>query len=788
MPKVYVSGLAWLDVSSYDLTRIASVKAACTLNPRRTSKHQTEKDLEPIELFQQRESLLGVPREYFMKHRTMDHEPVYRVTPGRKWAKQYASAFTLRDDQPDAVEAVMLRMTEPFGGAVVQAPTGWGKCLGIGTPVLRYDGKIVLVETLKVGDLLMGPDSRPRKILSTCRDHGPLYRIVPTKGGDPWVCNDVHVLTLVHTEDGRIVDVPLNEYLRKSANWKRVYKQFAPENGVEFVPRKDPEVDPYFLGVWFGDGTKSLKAVSVTTMDAEIVQMLRDVAASYRLKVRKEDNDGTKCPTYFLTHNGRVKNDWNELLKRMRHILGKDVRIPDSIRFGSKKMRSEFLAGFIDSDGHNNDGCYEIAQKRKDYAEAIMFIARSLGFFARMRPKVVNGTTYWRIHLHGDFRKIPIRIPRKIHSGKLRHGVEGGTRNKLATRTGFTVEPLDDGEYFGFELDGDGRFLMGNFVVTHNTVFAVEVARRLGVFTAVLVEKEKLRDQWIERIKQQIPGIRVGILQENRCDMDSDVIVCMLDSMTGREHKDLYEQVGFVIADEVHHMGARTRAPILARFSGPWRLGLSAKPSRIDGCERAFYDNIGPKAYIASVRRLTARVFFRKTYWRPITTRDFNPEKVSDQTLLNIMCASVPRNELIVSDLIKAVIAGRKVIVFSARRKHLDTLRDMFARQRPAGKTDGFLRGGMSKKDLQRTDRCDVLWATYEFAKEAYDNPDIDTVLLATPVSDPEQPVGRGTRWKPDKKEPYVLDYVDSGPTIFEKRHDRRKSVYKAIKASIGKD
>lgn len=38
----------------------------------------------------------------------------------------------------------------------------------------------------------------------------------------------------------------------------------------------------------------------------------------------------------------------------------------------------------------------------------------------------------------------------------------------------FTVTLIDAGEYFGFTLDGDGRFLLGDFTVTHNST---EVAR-----------------------------------------------------------------------------------------------------------------------------------------------------------------------------------------------------------------------------------------------------------------------------------------------------------------------
>lgn len=782
MSKVFISGLAWIDVTDFDLRKIAALKSSLTISPRRTSKHQTAEQLAPIELFVQKESMIGVPREFFMKNRKMEHDTVQRVTPGRKWADSYESAFTLRDDQPEAVEAVMKRMTAPFGGAIVQAPTGWGKSQRFGTPILKYDGVIVPVETLKVGDKIMGPDSRPRTILSTHADFGPMYKIVPVKG-EPWFCNDVHILTLVHTETNEIVDIEIGDYLKKSAYWKHCHKQFSPEHGIDFESAKPVPLDPYFLGVWLGDGSKDLNDVSVSKPDREILALCEEIAKEFGLHVRTEFKDGKDNTHHIVVEHGSGRNP---LLDLLRKVVGDASVFPKLYMTGSREERLKLLAGLLDADGFHNNGCFEIVQKRKAYADGIMFVARSLGFFARAKEKMVKldgwdePRSYWRVHLSGDFSTLPMRIERKIPRKRL--------QKKVATRTGFKVEVAEPSDYFGFELDGDGRYLMGDFTVTHNTVFAVEIMRRLGVLTAILVDKDKLKNQWIERIKSQLPGIRVGILQENRCDMDADVIVCMLDSMVNREHEALYEETGLVIADEVHHMGARTRVPIISRFSGPWRLGLSAKPHRIDGLDRAFYDCIGPKTYAASIRRLTARVFFRKTYWRPVTTHAFNPEKVSDQTILTIMIASKERNTMIVADILKAVSSGRKCIVFSDRRKHLDSLRDIFVKSRPAGKTDGFLRGGMSVKELKTTDKCDVLWATYEFAKEAYDNEDIDTVVLATPKSDPEQPVGRGTRWKPGKKEPFVLDYVDSGPSVMERKHNRRIAVYKQIKASIGMD
>lgn len=447
MVDVTISGLAWVDVSSYDLDRIDKIKKSLTLKPQRTHQKQTEEQLAPIELFRQKEQLLGVPREYFMKHRTVEHRPVYRVSPGRPWAfrPQSNPKYAMRDDQPDAIRAAFERLKPPFGGCIIQAPTGWGK-----------------------------------------------------------------------------------------------------------------------------------------------------------------------------------------------------------------------------------------------------------------------------------------------------------------------------------------------------TIVATEIARQIALLTVILVPTTKLLDQWIESINDYLGGqLRVGVLQQDRYDIDCDIIVGMMDSMVDRNHVELYENAGFVIGDEVHHMGARGWGSLIPRFMGPFRLGLSARPSRKDRLDRSFFDHIGPKVFSAKIRRMRAHVHFVRTGWRLIKTPAIDPEEVSDGMVMRFLCSSKPRNELIVKTLVRALEKGRKIIVFSDRRAHLDKLREAYAGVKPPGKTDGFLRGNMSRKDQKISDRCDVIWATYSFVKEGYSNDDIDTVFLATPVSDPEQPVGRGLRWKDGKKDVIVVDFDDDGPELIRRRKRSRLKVYQKIDAIL---
>src|SRR5690606_12571772 len=110
---------------------------------------------------------------------------------------------------------------------IYQLATGGGKCLGKDTPVLMFDGSFKMVQDIKKGDRLMGVDSSPRNVMSTCNGIDNLYRITPLKG-ESFICNEPHVLSLKCNasqgffEKGKIYNLPLNEYLQLQKSHKHI--------------------------------------------------------------------------------------------------------------------------------------------------------------------------------------------------------------------------------------------------------------------------------------------------------------------------------------------------------------------------------------------------------------------------------------------------------------------------------------------------------------------------------------------------------------------------------------
>lgn len=362
---------------------------------------------------------------------------------------------------------------KPQGVFLFLGTTGTGKCHGKGTKILMYDGSIKNVEDVIVGDLLMGDDSTPRTVLSLARGRDRMYEI-ESKNGDSFTCNNPHILSLKKTGTYEIVNIPLNEYLEKSKTFKHLHKLW--KTKVEFES-KEVSIDPYLIGLWIGDGDKN--RVGVTTADDEIVKYLESVSNNYGLHLNVRNLKNNKSNTYYISGENHKNN--NTLLEQFRSygLIDKSSSykkfIPDEYLKNSTDVRKKLLAGLIDSDGHlDKCKCYTISTKYKELADQIIYLCRSLGYKSHKSVKKISKyplNTYYNINISGDFSDIPSLLDRKKCGNRL--------QKKNVNLTGFNVKYIGIDDYYGFELDGNHLYLLGDFTVTHNTHTVKTLAKYL---------------------------------------------------------------------------------------------------------------------------------------------------------------------------------------------------------------------------------------------------------------------------------------------------------------------
>lgn len=374
--------------------------------------------------------------------------------------KQYEFLFGIPKEKLNNPNKIYNDISCYYGGM------GAGKCLGYGTPVLMYDGTIKPVQDIKIGDILMGDDSTKRTVISLGRGKETMYKIIPNKG-ESFTCNESHILSLVHTVTGEVIDISVKEYLTKSNKFKALYKLFHSE-AIEFTPTKPLDVHPYLYGLWLGDGNTDANLIWVN--DKEILDNIDKFIPEgcYTIKKQAKKDEGTNLYNVRITS----KNKYTQPLTRLRNdikALSDHKRILHKYKVAPINDRRYLLAGILDSDGY---GAYNsnkvVTTKYEDLANDYAFIARSLGFRANVLKKVKklkykNNELYtsYDVSISGDFSTLPMLVERKKSVCN--------NANKNPLRTGFKIECMGEGDYYGFTLKENPRFLLGDFTVTHNT-------------------------------------------------------------------------------------------------------------------------------------------------------------------------------------------------------------------------------------------------------------------------------------------------------------------------------
>lgn len=363
---------------------------------------------------------------------------------------------------------------------------GIGKCLGKGTKVVLYSGRLVPVEEVKVGDLLMGADSTPRTVLSISTGKEQMYWIRQTYGIDYRV-NESHILSLKFAprtssshNNGDVWNVSIGELLSCPKTYTEVYWK-GYKVGVEFYNNSNLlPIDPYFLGLWLGDGHSH--ASSITTADSEIVEYLNEYADYLGLQVTVSPSED-RCHTYSITNKGQGKGRYSYSLQGELNKLGvlNNKHIPHIYLYSPVEDRKRLLAGLIDSDGYRyGNVSYEITQKNGLLAHQIKYLCDSLGYrTGNLKKKYAvsqngNGSDVYQLHFSGLLFDLPILVKRK-QPQKLNTEY---SINYDMTSIKIEKDTIDD--YYGFTLDVDGLFLLEDFTVTHNTSFCLSMMGRIA--------------------------------------------------------------------------------------------------------------------------------------------------------------------------------------------------------------------------------------------------------------------------------------------------------------------
>jgi superfamily II DNA or RNA helicase len=319
------------------------------------------------------------------------------------------------------------------------------------------------------------------------------------------------------------------------------------------------------------------------------------------------------------------------------------------------------------------------------------------------------------------------------------------------------------------------------------TVLALHILTVLKVKALVVVHKDFLMTQWRDRILEFVPGAKIGKIQQSTVDIDgADIVLAMVQSLSMKTYPPgTFDSFGLTIFDECHHLGAEVFHRSMAKVASKYSLGLSATPNRKDGLRKVFEWFIGPMVYQTTDKNkdhIETRIHEYTSDEIAYCKEELSYGKPCYPRMINNICSFPPRRAFLQDLIVKEHYIGRKILVLSDRRQHLDALMEYLNTQiHPT--VAGLYVGGMKAHELRESQERDIILGTFSMASEGMDIPKLNTIFLASPKSDVVQSVGRILREKADvrKFHPLVIDLKDSHPNLgfFEKQCNKRITYYK---------
>ena len=329
-----------------------------------------------------------------------------------------------------------------------------------GTKVLMYDGSIKNVEDVVVGDILMGDDNTPRIVQELYNGTDQLYKIT-LSNGDYQIVNSHHPVyfkkynwnndtyteyTLTAPELLEIKNLDKGYYIPKAI----IHFQYIPI-----------AINPYFLGLWLGDGDST--RLDIANKDSETLNWLSD---NYEGTI-KDLSQSDSCKVF---HISKATHVYNKLFSE--YNLYNNKHIPQDYKINSPEVQLQVIAGLIDTDGTYNSkkNFFEITQRydRKHILDDVKFMCECNGLKCSMTSRIgtgkKNGILHYRLRISGDLSIIPTKINRKKGTKTTSY-----KSKKCWNDYTFKVEPYKVDEYYGFTVDKNHLFVLGDLTITHNT-------------------------------------------------------------------------------------------------------------------------------------------------------------------------------------------------------------------------------------------------------------------------------------------------------------------------------
>lgn len=360
-----------------------------------------------------------------------------------------------------------------------------GKALSLDTNILTPTGW-VKNRDIKLGDTVIGRDGKSTKVIGVYPQGITNNYTLTLKDGRTIDCCEEHEWTVYSSKWGKERTFSTKELYNKLQCVRYKNRISLPRFTGDYGIEKDFVIPPYIMGVLIGDGCLTRGGLSYCKPSQYVLE-----------EVRKHLPDGVKAN--FRSDNKNVGITGWSFAKEYIKQVGLDTQsynkfIPKEYFHSSKDQREELFKGLMDTDGFKFNTGWEYSTTSKQLALDVQQLAWSLGYCAKILIRM------------GKYKK-----DNQIVNTRLNYRVFITTHNPL---TIVDIQPTKSFETQCIHVDNeDSLFVIEDYIVTHNSSLAQQIAENISVNHNVLFHSLEMKSaQYTKRSVFRLTGLNNDIL------------------------------------------------------------------------------------------------------------------------------------------------------------------------------------------------------------------------------------------------------------------------------------
>ncbi|RWZ87059.1 MAG: DEAD/DEAH box helicase [Hydrotalea sp. AMD] len=321
------------------------------------------------------------------------------------------------------------------------------------------------------------------------------------------------------------------------------------------------------------------------------------------------------------------------------------------------------------------------------------------------------------------------------------------------------------------------------------TIVALKIISDKQQPALIIVHRKQLVEQWIERIETflGIPKTEIGKIGQGKSKIGNKITVATIQSLTKeiekRNSEVLKNNFGTIVIDECHHIPAETFRNTVAKLKTFYLYGLTATPFRKYNDGKLIFIYLGEVITEIKSSEISnsqqAKIIIRNSE----LDIPFNSKTDPFETLSKILIHDSARNKLILNDVNAELKKGKRAVIITERKEHIDSL-NQYLKQSYETITlsgDDSEANRNSKWKMLKGGNYQVLITTGQFFGEGTDLQNANCLFLVYPFSFEGKLIQYIGRVQRSEVTPAIYDYRDIKIDYLNKLFLKRNTFYRKI-------